>query len=135
MAARKKSTIKGATAKKTAKAAKKSKKKTPYQTHAKVEKVVPTTLEQIWGDDGSYKYGTLDDDEYQSKIKRMSRVDVQAHATQLGVVPVENREMLEKRLMKEFYKHKSIFTMPDPTPGTKDKDVSQAAKDILSEGR
>lgn len=129
--ARKKSTIKGATAKK---AAKKSKKKTPLQTHAKVEKVVPTTLEQIWGDDGTYKYGTLDDEEYQSSIKRMSRVDIQAHATRLGVVPVENRDMLEKRLMKEFYKHKSVFTKPS-MPEVSNKDVSQEGKDILAEGR
>jgi hypothetical protein len=29
------------------------------QAHGKEEKFEPTTLEQIWGDDGSTTYGTL----------------------------------------------------------------------------
>ncbi len=130
--ARKKSSIKGATAKKTAKS---SKKKIQHQTHAKVEKITPTTLEQIWGDDGTYRYGTLDENQYQSDIQGMSRVDIQTHATRLGIVPVENRDMLEKRLMKEFFKHKSIYTTPAALPQVTNEDVSQEARDILSEGR
>ena len=36
------------------------------QTHAKVEKKFePTTLDQIWGDDGTSEYGTLDYENYQ----------------------------------------------------------------------
>ena len=39
------------------------------QTHAKVEKKFePTTLDQIWGDDGASEYGTLDYQSYQEKI-------------------------------------------------------------------
>ena len=57
-------------AKRTAKAAKKPGKKSSKkleslsQTHGK-EEFKPTTLDQIWGDTGISKYGTLNEDEYE----------------------------------------------------------------------
>ena len=36
------------------------------QTHGKVEDFKPTTLDQIWGDDGLSKYQTLDEVQYRN---------------------------------------------------------------------
>ncbi len=125
---RKKTTKKAAASKKTAK----SKKKTEFQTHGKTETSRPSTLDQVWGDTGKSRYGTMDLEEYQGQLREMNRTDIQAHATTLGVVPVENREMLEKRLTKEFQKHVSSFSRPDSKAP---ESISDQAKRILSEGR
>ena len=127
--ARKKSTIKGAKTKKVVKGAKKE----VLQTHGKVEETVPTTLDQVWGDNGQSKYGTFNEKEYKDKISGMTRSDIQTHATKLGVVPVANREMLEKRLVKEFQKHKNLYNAP--AQAADNTRLSQASKDILAEGR
>ena len=60
-------------AKKTTSASKKSSKKLESlsQAHGKEErKYKPTTLDQIWGDDGLAKYGTHDQQEYEDKIRQ-----------------------------------------------------------------
>ena len=72
------------------------------QTHGKEEKPLSTTLEQIWGDTGITKYGTFDENEYAEELKNMTKSDIQAHANKLGLVPIDNRTELVKRLMKEF---------------------------------
>jgi len=124
---RKKTTNKGKTSKKTAKASKKI-----YQTHGKVETSKASTLDQVWGDTGNSRYGTFDVKEYENRLREMNRTDIQAHATKLSVVPVENRDMLEKRLVREFEKHVSSYRKPDsPTP----KQAGSEAMRILSEGR
>ena len=125
--ARKKATDKGKTSKKTTKASKKI-----IQTHGKIENSKPSTLDQVWGDAGLSRYGTMKLNEYKDQLKKMNRTDIQSHATKLGVVPVENREMLEKRLTKEFEKHTSSYNRPD---SPKPKDASAKALRILSEGR
>ena len=86
----------------------------------------------MWGDTGGSRYGTLNVEEYKNQLQGMNRTDIQAHATRLGVVPVENREMLEKRLTKEFEKHTASYRKPD---SPKTKEVSAEAMRILSEGR
>ena len=42
------------------KSSKKSSLKNMSQTHGKTKEFEPTTLDQIWGDDGTGMYGTLD---------------------------------------------------------------------------
>lgn len=124
---RKKTSKKAKTSKKTTKASKKT-----YQTHGKVETPKASSLEQIWGDDGSSLYGTLDVVDYKNQLREMTRADIQTHATRLSVVPVENREMLERRLVKEFEKHAASFNRPEPSAPT---NLSKESLKILSEGR
>ncbi len=120
-------------AKKQGKTKKISTKKEFQQTHGKVENTQPTTLDQIWGDEGSSKYQTLDVEEYRTQLREMNRTDIQAHATKLGVVPVTSREMLEKRLVKEFEKHVASYRKPNAVKP--DENVSEETLKILSEGR
>ena len=99
---------KGMAAKKktTSRAKKKRSTKSLSQTHGKEEKKTrPTTLDQIWGDTGLSKYGTMDEAAYAEEISSMSKSDLQAHASTVGIIPIDNREMLSQRLIREFRKH------------------------------
>ena len=125
---RKKTTNKGKTSKKTTTKASKE----TYQTHGKVENSRPTTLDQIWGDDGSGKYTTMKVEEYREQLSEMTRADIQTHATKLSVVPVENREMLVKRLVREFEKHVASYNRPASAKPTA---MSKEGLRILSEGK
>jgi hypothetical protein len=102
------------------------------QTHGKVENK-PITLDQIWGDDGKRKYGTLDINEYDKYLKDLNKSDLQQHAIKIGLVPIDDRETLVKRLKTEFKKYVSMY-LPRPNLSNKDK-LSKKSKDILSEGR
>ena len=127
---------KGMAAKKktTSRAKKKRSTKSLSQTHGKEEKRTrPTTLDQVWGDTGISKYGTMDESAYAEEISSMSKSDLQAHASTVGIIPIDNREMLSQRLMREFRKYVSSYN----TPVEKKRGValSKAAQAILSEGR
>lgn len=102
------------------------------QTHGKVENR-KVTLDQVWGDDGMRKYGTLDPVEYDEYLKTLNKSDLQTHATKIGLVPIDDKETLKKRLKQEFIKYASQYKVrPD---STSNKPVSKTARDILSEGR
>ena len=112
------------------------------QTHGKTEEpeFQPTTLDQIWGDTGNDKYGTLDEEEYQRELDEFSLTDLHAHAAEVGIIPIDSRDMLERRLVKEFNRHVNVYRKPNvgsSTP-TKEEEMNKIPKkvwDILREGR
>ena len=127
MAAKKKTTTKG------------SKKKLNLsemdQTHGKTEiEYEPSTLEQVWGNDGLETYGTNDEVKYLETLNGMAKVDMQEHATKVGLIPIDNIEILKGRLVKEFKKHVNAYRRPKVVPG-RDIKLSKAVKDILGEGK
>ena len=103
------------------------------QLHGKVENFEPSTLDQIWGDTGLSKYNTLNEESYKTYLSELNKTDLQAHASQVGIIPIDNLEMLTKRLVKEFLKHVSIYKAPAKQP--KPITLSKEAKRILEEGR
>lgn len=103
------------------------------QTHGKIEEKEYRTLDQIWGDDGIRKYKTLDESEYLLSLKEMNKSDLQAHASKFGLIPVDDRETLIKRLVREFKKHTSLYNVPKQKINYVKLD--KTAKDVLSEGR
>jgi hypothetical protein len=109
-----------------------------HQTHGKDEahekKIRPTTLAQIWGDDGTDKYGTLDLGTYKSQISTMGRADLFRHATKLGMVPIDNLTLLRSRLEKEFQRHVLKYNAPPEDTGAPEKVPSDVQR-ILSEGK
>ena len=118
----------------------KAKKKTSklMQTHAMEEQqgFEKTTLDQIWGDTGNSKYGTLDETEYSSQIRAMNKSDLHSHAIKLGILPVENRDLLTNRLVREFKKHILSFKKPKSSIADKKPNkVSNSVKSILAQGR
>ena len=128
MAAKRKSTAKSKKAPKSS--------KEMIQTHAMEEKEAysKTTLDQIWGDTGFSKYGTLEEDKYVSQIKGLNKTDLHAHAVKMGILPVDNRELLTNRLVREFKKHVLAYRKPKPS-NKKTVEPSDTAKSILAEGR
>lgn len=108
------------------------------QTHGKKEEkkgeFVPTTLDQIWGDDGTSRYKTVDEEVYLLSLNELTGTDLQTHATKVGVIPINNREMLTNRLLKEFRGHTNQYKKPT-NPNSSAPHISKEVKDILSEGK
>ena len=104
------------------------------QAHGKEEKFEPTTLDQIWGDDGSNVYGTLNESTYADKVDDMNLSDLQAHASTVGIIPIDNRHTLRERLLREFRKHVSSYKKPIHQ-NESSRDIDPKVMKILSEGR
>lgn len=103
------------------------------QTHGKLEDIEYKSLDQIWGDTGLSKYNTINVQEYINLINEMNKSDLQAHANKIGLVPVDNRELLTKRLISEFKKFISSYQIPKKEQAN--SALNKRAKDILSEGK
>ena len=115
---------------------KKTKKlKSLSQTHGKEEtSFKPTTLAQIWGDDGVSKYGTLDEKEYVNRVNDMHFSDLRTHAVDIGLVPIDDRELLTKRVVSEFRRHCNEYTVPKDHQENVE-DVDEEVRKILEEGK
>ena len=120
---------------KSEKASKKTRLESLSQTHGKQDKFQPTTLDQIWGDTGMSKFGTMEQKEYEKQLANMTRSDLFAHATQVGLVPVENLANLKKRLLSEFQAHVSEYQRPLSTNDGTNQKLPDKIKKILSEGK
>ena len=116
------------------KSSKKSSLKNMSQTHGKTKEFEPTTLDQIWGDDGTGMYGTLDVEKYETRLDDMNMSDMQSHASRVGIIPIDNRSMLRERLVREFRKHASAYKKPASAP-EENPQVNKDVMKILSEGR
>ena len=103
------------------------------QTHGKLQKYEYKTLDQILGDDGMSKYKTLDLEKYSEFLNELNKSDLQSHAIKIGLLPVDNRELLSKRLLKEFQKYASSYTIPKLE--SKEIKLDKKARDVLAEGR
>jgi hypothetical protein len=103
------------------------------QAHGKQEVFEPQTLDQIWGDTGLSKYKTFDEQVYASGLAEMNRADLQAHAVTVGLIPIDNRDILTQRLVREFKKHVSSYQKVPVRQAT--GKVSNEIINILSEGR
>ncbi len=116
---------------------KKAKAKEMIQTHAmeEEEKFEKTTLDQVWGDEGLSKYETLEESDYLDQIKFLNRSDLHSHAITIGILPIDNRDILISRLTREFRKHVLSYQKPKKKTLAKGKaKLSQKARRVLSEG-
>ena len=104
------------------------------QTHGKEEKFQPTTLDQIWGDEGLGRYKTMDLESYENSLAAMPKADIQKHAAEVGIVPVDNRQLLTKKLIQEFKKHVASYRKPSQSTQKQEKPTDEVLK-ILREGR
>ena len=105
------------------------------QAHGKVDKPAPRTLDQVWGDDGVWKYNTLDPAEYEKQLDDYNLTDLQRHASKFGIIPVESRARLKDTLLREFRKHASAYNAPSDPDQQGASDMSEEAMKILREGR
>ena len=67
----------------------------------------------------------------------MAKVDLQTHATKIGIIPIDNRPMLTERLVREFKKHIGTYAATTVTLETNNQedDLDDEIKKILQEGR
>ena len=114
--------------------AKKKKIEELSQSHGMEEKFIPSTLDQVWGDEGLTKYGTLNEDAYSDKINEMNKTDLWSHASKIGLVPIDNTSLLKRTLMSEFRKHVNGYKRPVETKAS-DPKISREVLKILAEGR
>ena len=109
------------------------------QAHGKdetKESYKPTTLDQIWGDTGLWKYNTMSETGYKEELDNMTKSDLFAHASKHGIIPTDNRDLLVTKLMREFRKYVSAYRVPrTDTDGIKNfQDLPDDGKKILREG-
>tara|TARA_B100000131_G_scaffold240915_1_gene233242 strand:- start:289 stop:681 length:393 start_codon:yes stop_codon:yes gene_type:complete len=128
------------TKKKPAKSAKKTKLNKLSQADGKDDSKQETmvksqarTLDQVWGDTGLSKYNTMDQSEYELRIGEMNKTDMQAHAQQIGLIPVDDVRILKQRLINEFKSHVAKYKSVDQPKQT--TEVSKETLNILKEGR
>jgi len=114
---------------------KKTKLENLSQTHGKLDTFQPTTLDQIWGDSGASKYGTMDEEIYAKQLTGMNKSDLQTHATKVGIVPIDDRERLTKTLMHEFRQFVASYRYPSVKAARGSQPVSSEVAKILAEGR
>lgn len=114
---------------------KKTKLESLTQTHGKTETYRPSTLEQILGDTGTTKYGTMDAAVYEKQITNMPKTDLQAHATKVGLVPIDDRERMIKRLMHEFNLHVASYRHPGAKNKAPTGEPNDEVLSILARGR
>ena len=51
-------------------------------------------------------------EKYTKLLHDLNKSDLQSHAIKVGLIPVDNRDILTKRLLKEFAKYASGFKTP-----------------------
>lgn len=76
---------------------------TMKQTHAALSG--PRAVETLMG--YGTKYKTADFSEYQGQIRAMTDIDLHDHAYDVGVVPVDPKDLLYDRLEKHFLSQQS----------------------------
>ena len=82
----------------------------------------------------THPYKTLDAKEYEGSLDEMNLADLQEHAIEMNIVPVDDRERLTDRLVREFLTtvgnlRAAEDKQSEPAKGPK------ATLDILSRGR
>jgi len=81
--------------------------KTDSQAHGKLEGKAPTTLEEVIYGRARQKYFTTDVNEYSKYVRAIPKSELHQHARQVGVIPSDNRAMLERNLINKFAQHTS----------------------------
>jgi len=79
------------------------------------------------------KYSQTDIEGYKIYLKGLNLTDMQAHAQQLGLIPISERRVLEGRLVKEFQKTASKYFGTQVSGET--PKVSERVMRILATGR
>jgi hypothetical protein len=79
----------------------------------KIETVIPSTrLDVLLGADGMGKYGTLDKNEYVSKLESFNTAELRNHAIHAGLIPIADISRLKKQLLVEFDKYILAYKSP-----------------------
>ena len=109
----------------------------PGVSTQEVEKVVPRTLAQFFGETIAGKYKTTNEEEYVSFLNSLNKSDLFTHATKCGLAPKDDRQRLMTALVREFRRTVSHYK-PLPVFKQHDKDNKKITAEtlrILAQGR
>ena len=95
---------------------------------AKINLKRPVTLDQILGDTGTGRYGTLDENVYTQQLKDMVWSDLQRHATENGIIPTDDRARLINKLIAEFRNYSRKYAHVTAPPQITKEKYSKVAK-------
>lgn len=98
------------------------------------KKFEPSTLDQVFGDEGISRYKTLDDEVYQQVLDNMSKADLKNEAIRIGLLPIDNVQQLRTRLIREFRGHVSSYRRPI-LKNTDPVEITDEVRKILEEGK
>ena len=98
------------------------------------ENYEPSSLDQVWGDDGTDKYKTLDINTYEKVLANMSKSDLKNEAIRVGLLPIDNHEQLRSRLTREFNAHVASYRKPD-NPNNQVQLYDEEVMKLLGEGK
>jgi hypothetical protein len=112
----------------------KAQKKEVFEITGRKDSVIPTTLDQILGEDNS-PYSTNNVQEYIEMLGDFGKTDIANHAHLVGLIPIDNREELVRRLVKKFRGYQSSLMAPNPDSKIQDNNASSEILSIMSEGR
>jgi hypothetical protein len=112
---------------------KKSAAQPPHQAHG--AETAPKSVYDIIGYK-AHSYKTLDVEVYKEQIRAMNFADLQEHALDNEIVPIDDREALTERLVKEFMKKTSPYAAAaQKRQAPMSLSDKKKAEDILSRGR
>jgi len=88
----------------------------------------------------THKYKTSDRDEYVAYIKSLSNSELQTHAYECGILPIDNRSQLLERLLREFCVQTSGYNITAAKQEGfqnlhKDKESLRTVQNIMSRGK
>ena len=104
------------------------------QTTGKVANFEITSLDQIWGTGDNSKFGTMDENEFTTKLKGMTRADLENFARKHGSIVVESSDRIRAELLKVFRNYVSLLQKPASKPAGKFVMTPETQR-ILNEGR
>ena len=103
--------------------------------NGKVDDGKPTLFDQLFGNNnGDSKYGTVDEEIYESQVNEMTRSDLELHARKLRIGLVPETDRLRRNLIAEFRGYVSTLRRPNVDLPQSNKPSKQLEK-ILAEGR
>lgn len=96
--------------------------------------ITPSTLDQVWGDTGLWKYKSTNAADYKIYLDSLNKSDLQTHASKVGIIPSDNRDLLNQKLVKEFKRFIAAYNYPKEPPKAP-ANVSATVRKILEEGK
>ena len=105
------------------------------QTDGKIyNKYGVKSIDELLGESKS-RYKTHDIAAYEKMVSEMNTSDLQNHATTVDVMPNQDRNVLIKRLLKQFKVTNSNYFNTSQTQDPLKKQINKNTLDILAEGR
>ena len=76
----------------------------------------------------------MNEEEYRQEIDALNKSDLQSHASKKGLIPIDDRNMLTKRLLEQFRRHVNQYRVPEENVDNSSEKLTERDKRTLAEG-